>query len=349
MKTPHVGHPGYAYIQRASEMENLKQAPALGLFAKHHLKWEIDRVHESPIDTPSIRDMAVKAVELLQDKGGDKGFFLMVEGSKIDKAAHPNDVAAHLHEILAYDEAVGAMLEFARKDGHTLVISTSDHETGGLTLGRGVSTAEDGGPVKTRSFESEDKNEISYEYQWYPERLTPVTASGEHMQDIALEAVFGKDTEPTHGMLNCESSECAAKRTALIDALTTTYVNYTGFILTDSEKDLIKEVVNYKAVNVSEILDYDFDYAYQRALNSITSARAHVGWTTWSHTGVDVNLYSYGPGSEEIRGSLENTEVGTRVEKLMGWDLPAMTKAFDVSSLPDGWKTRETDEVHPDR
>ena len=62
----------------------------------------------------------MQAVQLL-NHSNHNGFFLFVEGSKIDKAAHPNDIAAHLHEILAYDEAVGAMVEFARKDGNTLV------------------------------------------------------------------------------------------------------------------------------------------------------------------------------------------------------------------------------------
>ena len=110
--------------------------PVLGLFAKKHLAYEIDRVHESPIVTPSIKDMAVKALDLLKTKAGtamvrvrvvilictssdfmqallslsspspgNKGFFLLVEGAKIDKAAHPNDAATVLREVLAYDEA----------------------------------------------------------------------------------------------------------------------------------------------------------------------------------------------------------------------------------------------------
>ena len=76
-------------------------------------------------------------VSLAKSNNNDKGFFLLVEGSAVDKAAHPNDAASHLREILEFDDTVGAMLEFARQDGETLVIATADHETGGLTLGRG--------------------------------------------------------------------------------------------------------------------------------------------------------------------------------------------------------------------
>jgi alkaline phosphatase len=78
--------------------------------------------------------MTAKALDLL-DEDPD-GFFLMVEGSRIDHAAHGNDAAAHLHDMLAYDAAVATALDFARRDGRTLVISVADHETGGLTLGR---------------------------------------------------------------------------------------------------------------------------------------------------------------------------------------------------------------------
>ena len=59
----------------------------------------------------------------------------MVEASRIDHAGHANDAAAHLHDILAYNEAVAVALEKARTDGNTLFVSVSDHETGGMSLG----------------------------------------------------------------------------------------------------------------------------------------------------------------------------------------------------------------------
>lgn len=66
----------------------------------------------------------------------DEGFFLMVEGSQIDWAGHGNDSAYLISEMIDFDQAVGKALEFARANGETLVIATSDHETGGLTLVR---------------------------------------------------------------------------------------------------------------------------------------------------------------------------------------------------------------------
>ncbi len=73
-----------------------------------------------------------KAIELLnKDKNG---FFLMIEGSQIDWAGHDNDSEKLIKEVLDFDEAVGLALDFAKKDGETLVIITADHETGGYVL-----------------------------------------------------------------------------------------------------------------------------------------------------------------------------------------------------------------------
>jgi alkaline phosphatase len=66
-----------------------------------------------------------------------KGFFLVVEAAQVDNAGHENDMEYLMEEMLDFDRTIGKVLEFASKDGKTLVIVTSDHETGGLTLADG--------------------------------------------------------------------------------------------------------------------------------------------------------------------------------------------------------------------
>jgi alkaline phosphatase len=73
-----------------------------------------------------------KAFEMLSKN--NKGFFLMVEGSHIDHGGHDNNSEVLIDETLDFDQAVGAALDFAKKDGHTLVVVTADHETGGVTI-----------------------------------------------------------------------------------------------------------------------------------------------------------------------------------------------------------------------
>jgi alkaline phosphatase len=69
----------------------------------------------------------------------DKGFFLMVEGSQIDWAGHAKDTDYLIQEMLDFDRAIGAILDFAEEDGRTLVIVASDHETGGFSINPGSS------------------------------------------------------------------------------------------------------------------------------------------------------------------------------------------------------------------
>jgi len=74
-----------------------------------------------------------RGVSFLQ-KRSEKGFFMLVEGSQIDWGCHANIGELVVEELLDFDEAVGKMLSFAKRDGETLVIVTADHETGGLAI-----------------------------------------------------------------------------------------------------------------------------------------------------------------------------------------------------------------------
>ena len=91
-------------------------------------------------------DFLPKATELAAQflSKDDSGFFLMVEGSQIDWAGHKNDADYLISELNDFDDAIGKALDFAEKDGNTLVIVTSDHETGGFTLAAKKKTSEDG-------------------------------------------------------------------------------------------------------------------------------------------------------------------------------------------------------------
>lgn len=98
-----------------------------------HLPYEVDRVNHYP-ELPSIGELTHKAIEFLSKD--DEGFFLMVEGGRIDHAAHNNDPVGTIHDTLAFDEVVKAAYEFYfDHPEETLVLVLGDHETGGLGLG----------------------------------------------------------------------------------------------------------------------------------------------------------------------------------------------------------------------
>ena len=120
------------FVDNRADMLALSSTPAWGLFSDSHLDADIDRDDLHPTQ-PGLADMTRKAIELLARN--ERGFFLMVEGSQIDWAAHANDPVYMVTEFLAFDAAVGKALDFARHDGQTLVLIFPDHNTGGLSIG----------------------------------------------------------------------------------------------------------------------------------------------------------------------------------------------------------------------
>ena len=123
---------GYDLVQTRDELLKTKSDKIWGSFAPSALAYEFDR-EKLRKDEPTLAEMTNKAIDTLsKDKDG---FFLFVEGSKVDWAAHANDPIGIISDVLAFDDAVKEALEFAKKDGNTMVIAVSDHGNSGITMG----------------------------------------------------------------------------------------------------------------------------------------------------------------------------------------------------------------------
>lgn len=121
---------GYSVVSNLSELESVQSGKVLGLFASQNMPYRLDA---DPIVIPSLREMTEKAIDLLYKDGN--GFFLMVEGSRVDHASHINDAASVVAEVREFDDAVKVALEFYnRHPKETLLIVTTDHDNGGLSL-----------------------------------------------------------------------------------------------------------------------------------------------------------------------------------------------------------------------
>ncbi|AEH36106.1 alkaline phosphatase [Halopiger xanaduensis] len=120
---------GYEVLFDESDLEAASGDRLLGLFDDSHITYTLDR-DES---IPSLPAMTAAAVDRLE--GGDDGFFLMVEGGRIDHAEHGNDIQTTVAETKEFDAVVDWALEYAEGRDDTLVVVASDHETGGLATG----------------------------------------------------------------------------------------------------------------------------------------------------------------------------------------------------------------------
>ncbi|MCE4049343.1 alkaline phosphatase [Bacillus sp. Au-Bac7] len=123
---------GYDIVETRDELLNSKSKKLWGTFAPAALAYDMDRPQTNP-EEPTLAEMTKKGISTLsKDKDG---FFLFVEGSKPDWAAHANDPIGMISDTLAFDEAVKEAVAFAKRDKNTLVIAVSDHGNSGISIG----------------------------------------------------------------------------------------------------------------------------------------------------------------------------------------------------------------------
>lgn len=151
---------GYDVVSNKQELANSQKNQVLGLFADENMPLAID----APAKNPSLADMQQSALnKLSQDQDG---FFLMVEGASIDKAAHSNDITGVMSEMEGFEKAFDQAINYAENRDDTLVIATADHSTGGLSIAKGQ------------------------DYKWNPDAIHQMKHSGAYMTS---EIADGKD------------------------------------------------------------------------------------------------------------------------------------------------------------
>jgi alkaline phosphatase len=272
----------FTYINTVEGFQNLKKptgkilAVSPVLTSSKAMPYSIDMAKNEL----TLADFTSKAIELLDS---DNGFFIMVEGGKIDWAAHDNDAATVIHEVISFDEAIAVAKKFY--DLHpdeTLIVVTADHETGGMSLGN-----------------------RNMKYQTNLAILGKQKISREAM--IQLENNFKKE-------LTGSKQKDFEKMLSVINE---------NFGLGDTTKiALIEEDMShlqeaFLASMYPKKQEKDGDY-FSKKVIALMSEKAGIGWTTSSHTGVNVPVYAIGSGSEKFSGYIDNTDIPKLIEQLAG-------------------------------
>lgn len=250
-------------------------------------------------DSIKLKDFVQKGIDVLDN---EKGFFMMVEGGKIDWAGHANDAMANIQDVLALDEAIGVAVEFAKAHpDETLILVTGDHETGGMTIGQattGYNTA----------FDILDNQEMSYvafneALEDYKEKVAAKDAKLEDVMDL-IQDKFGL----------ISSSNSLASQSA-----------YKNLVLTDYEMKKLeaafKETMKAKADRSSDQEATALYGGYEPltvTLTHILNSKAGIGWTSYAHTGVPVPVYAMGQGETLFDGAYDNTDIFNKLASLCG-------------------------------
>ena len=239
-----------------------------------YMPWAID-AEKSAL---SLADFVKKGIELLS---GGAGFFMMVEGGKIDLACHANDAAASIHEVIALDEALSAALDFYRANpGDTLIVVTSDHETGGMTIS--VSPDE-----SVKFYEAMAGQKGSYAS--FERTISPKSGGGIDAHLSKARNFFGAEIPPTDAVKNAFRMSMTQKKNR--PAGSADYKKQWG--------------------------PYDpFTISCMREMN----LSAGVRWSTFYHTGKPVPVSAIGKGSEAFAGEYANTEIFRKLLKALAED-----------------------------
>ncbi|SFC23291.1 alkaline phosphatase [Bacillus sp. OV322] len=269
----------------AADRNQLRAAPSnrklIGLFNQGYMQFVNDRdIYQS--NEPTLNEMTEKALGVLD--GSDKGFFLMVEGGRIDHASHAADFTGIWKETAEFDSTVKEVTSWAKKRGDTLVVVLADHET------MGISSSE---PMNVSG-------------------LKNVKASSEYMASQLKKTSDGE---------------------IIPESLLEVFHKYANIKLSPQEtQELIKNLQSPgKSIYPSQITGWEIGSVI--ALHNLAGAQDRsiraASKTTGGHTANSIAVFAEGPGSENFKGVIDNTDISKII-----------MKAAHISFVPGQHKTR---------
>ena len=233
-------------------------------------------------DDLTLAQITESAIDFLT-KGKNKGFFLMVEGGKIDWACHGNAPATVFEEVVDMDNAIKVAYEFYKKHPkETLIVVTADHETGGLGLGTG-----------------------KYELQ------LKALAKQKQTQDILSRSIT--NLRKMRKVINWpEMKEFLAEKMGFWKELPVSW----------EQEKMLRDAYEESFVNKHVVFEESL-YAKTEPLavaaKKVMSQIAMVGWTSGGHTAGYVPVFAVGAGSKLFVGKMDNTEIPKRIAKAGGY------------------------------
>lgn len=281
---------GFHYIDNYEGLNHLpSDKPVLGLFANQGLPWALDDANNHQLMT-----MTKAALTKLENT---QGFFLLVEGSKIDWAGHSNDIAAAMGEMDDLAKTVEYLETYVTTHPDTLVVMTADHSTGGLALGKITGYSD---------------KEINSKYLWHPQIIRKMNMSPEAIsKKMALEVLSLTEIST---LLTFDITP--EEYTLLANA------KLKGKLAVDNYKQRQPSAgkLKYPPKSNSMLL---------KTIKNIIDKRTNTGWGSISysasHNPVDVQVFSFGVKSDIFRGFQDNTDIAKKIFTLLG-KLPTTVK-----------------------
>jgi alkaline phosphatase len=283
---------GYKFACNLEQLNGVTGAPLLGVFANGRFPLGPDR---KPIDTlPSLAQMTGKALEILGQE--EKGFLLVVHGGLTNIAAQDNDAGSLLQEGLDFDAAVGVAMEYAEQNPDTLLLLTSDHDTGGFSFAASDQRS------SALDLPSGDRYEAPYNYAPLLrfDLLNEQNKSFESLTTPLLERLYGAQPD-----LDLDSASAM---------LVNDVEENTSYSLSSEKARTILDRTpgsdNARTQDFSEF--YLNDNIHTNLLGRAVSRQTSTVWSSGTPNSTPVLVLATGPEkyASRVRGFLDNTEIG---------------------------------------
>ncbi len=274
---------GYTILHGYAEYENGGKAnDKVILFdtdpaEDHYCKFAVDRRDDSQL---GLEQITAAAIDFMM-KDPKNGFFMMMEGGKIDQACHGNDAATTVKEIIDFDNAIRIAFDFYQKHkDETLIVVTADHETGAMGLSNG-----------------------NY-------RLNAKVLENQTMSEGELSALIEKKGRETGEIPTWDD----------VQELLKTYYGFWDKVRISSKQNdrLLQSYVETFGMGPQELKEeeyYKVDKMTDEA-SRIMSEIAQISWGTGSHSGGYVPVYAIGAGAEQFTGQMDNTEIPMKIKAI---------------------------------
>ena len=303
---------GYKVVQTQAEAEALKAEDGKVIAIDEHLadssamSYELDRAEEEW----ALADYVEKGIEVLDN---DNGFFMMVEGGKIDWACHANDAASTITDTIALDNAVEKAVEFYNEHPEeTLIIVTGDHETGGLTIGFAGTDYD----TFLKNFENQKISYAKYDSDYvsgYKENKTDFETVMKDVTELfGLQGPAGTDSETTQQKDSADQHPESDNDGALV--------------MTEYEYGQLKAAYETTMSRTGEEAEFAQDEyirygSYEPLTVTIThilNNKSGINFGSYAHTGLPVEVLVQGVGAESFDGYYDNTDIYSKMAALLG-------------------------------
>lgn len=304
---------GYTVAKTQAEAEAVTADTGKVILVDEHLAdgdsmpYELDRTD----DMWSLADYVEKGIEVLDN---DNGFFMMVEGGKIDWACHANDAGSTMHDTQALSDAVDKAVEFYNDHpDETLILVTGDHETGGMTIGYA-------GTNYDTFLQNLANQKISYA-KFDSDYVAAYKENNTSFEDVLVDVqnLFGLTTEAAAGQEG-EDGVTTDSADSHPTGVTSGSLVMTGYELQKLRDayDLTMTKTEDTELSQEEYVLYGSYEPLSVTINHILNNKSGISFTSYSHTGLPVAVFAMGAGQELFEGYYDNTQVYFNLAELTG-------------------------------